>query len=59
MGVRHEDDIEHTWKCGNCHFRVYYLTDETPPEVCPNCKYLIGERDVLDVPDEVRKRIHR
>lgn len=59
MAIPIEEDREYLWKCGHCHFRVYYLADEEPPVVCPNCDYKIGERDDQDVPNEVRLRIHR
>lgn len=59
MGRDPRDDIELVWVCGNCDRRVYYLAVEEPPGVCPHCGYKIGERDVKDVPEEVRLKIHR
>ena len=58
-GLPLEEDREIPWRCGQCGFHADYLVGELPPETCPNCDSMIGERSVTDVPEEVRLRIHR
>lgn len=48
---------EYTWKCGRCGFEVFYK--EEAPAKCPNCDYIHGQRNYLDVPETVKLKIHR
>lgn len=57
MGQRVVETKESHWTCGKCGAEVYY--QEEAPEVCPECDYSHKERDLYDIPDELKLRIHR
>ena len=42
-----------TYRCGRCKGEIMYLPGNKP-EVCPECGYGHGTRNVNDVPSEVR-----
>jgi ribosomal protein L37E len=38
------------YTCGRCNGNISYLKSEGKPDVCPECGYGHGTRDVNDVP---------
>lgn len=42
------------YTCGRCKGNIRYLPSDGRPEVCPQCGYGHGVRDVNDVPSEVK-----
>jgi len=42
------------YRCGRCKGMIRYLPADGKPDVCRQCGYGHGERDVNDVPPEVR-----
>ena len=42
------------YRCGRCRGKIPFLTHKGKPRVCPECGYGFGERNVNDVPSEVR-----
>jgi len=42
------------YTCGRCKGRIRYLLSAGKPDVCPECGYGHGQRDVNDVPEELK-----
>jgi len=46
------------YKCGRCKGNIPFVKSKGKPKVCPECGYGHGERDVNDVPQEVRLNLN-
>lgn len=46
-----------TYTCGRCKGKIPFLKTEGSPEVCPECGYGHGTRDVNDVPSILKLRL--
>jgi len=46
------------YKCGRCKGNIRYLPSDGKPEVCPQCGYGHGTRDVNDIPPEVKLNLN-
>lgn len=44
--------------CGRCKGNIRFLKSEGRPDICPQCGYGHGLRDVNDVPSEVRLNLN-
>jgi|GEM_PF-4726762 len=42
------------YTCGRCKGNIRYLKTDGKPDVCPECGYGHGTRDVHDIPLEVK-----
>lgn len=53
-GERLKDDVQSTYRCGNCRQDIFYLATEEPPVPCPECGWFHTTKRITDVPPEVK-----
>lgn len=46
------------YTCGKCKGKIYYLRTNGRPEVCPECGYGHGTRDVHDIPSVLKLNLN-
>ena len=51
---RTDDDIERSYRCGQCDTDIEYLANEEPTVPCPDCGWWHKDRKKDSVPEVVR-----
>lgn len=52
------DDRNGFYRCGRCKGNIMFLLTDGRPEVCPECGYGWGTRNVNDIPAEIKMNLN-